>query len=246
MAKKEPQAGYNTKDMEIHTSVKGVQNTHMDVTFVKDQEQLLYQYDNLIRSLGKRYSKWCKTKEDRENLYSYIKDAFISLVTEYDPLSGVDFPGYIKGKLALRVYNSYLTSERDYMYRNAPLRAKDYSVSDLLGSRDSDVLVSSAGTPPTEKEPKKGQRNTGVIKQIKSSNLNNLDLVESITDIVQHSGLTSLQLEILDDFMEGETRHTLLQKVGQEHPELTKAEISRSLEGLKRVLRDYYDLPESY
>lgn len=244
--KNKVKVGYNTSKNEIHASVKGIRDENLDVTFVKDPEQLLYQYDNLIRSLGSRYSKWCKSKEDRENLYSYIKDAFISLVTEYDPLSGVDFPGYIKSKLSLRVYNSYLTSERDYVYRNTVLKNGEVTPTDILNNRSGEVLVSTAGTPPTDKEPYKGMKNIGIIKRVRPTNTSNLSLIEGLTDISINQGLDEFQIEMLQEFVEGANYKNIINIMKGKHPEYSNEEIESSFEDFKNILRNYYDLSASY
>lgn len=49
-----------------------------------------------------------KPKSSQDELMSYILYQFILLVKEYDPQSGVDFPGYIKTKLYLRTRHSYI------------------------------------------------------------------------------------------------------------------------------------------
>lgn len=108
MTKKDNTIGYNSKDKNVFNSIGNIHGDNFQVDFVKDPQKLIYQYHNLIYNLGKRYAHRFKNEADRQALFAYILDAFYSLVLEYDPKSGVDFPGYIDRKLKDRVYFSYV------------------------------------------------------------------------------------------------------------------------------------------
>lgn len=100
--------GYNSKDKNVFNSIGNIYSNSFNVDFVKDPDKLIYQYHNLIYNLGKKYAHRFSNETDRKALFSYIQDAFYTLVMEYDPKSGVDFPGYINRKLKDRVYFSYV------------------------------------------------------------------------------------------------------------------------------------------
>ena len=71
-------------------------NNHRDV------DQLLEQYKPLIYSIYKKRNYVFKSAFDREDFLSQLKLIFTSLVYEYDPSRGVDFPFYIKRMMELR------------------------------------------------------------------------------------------------------------------------------------------------
>lgn len=242
----EKNLGINTPDKNVSSGISGMYDTHSDNGFVKNPAKLLYQYDNLLRAEGKRYAKWCHSKVDRENLYSYIKDAFLSLVIEYDPYSGVDFPGYIKGKLSLRIYNSYLTAERDYSYRNSLLKSSIYDASDLLSNREENVVTTALGTPPTEKKPN-NKKGVGVIHHISATHPNDLETIELYSDIEANLPLTDLQkLEIELLLSAGVTSKNLVEVVQAETNEYTVTEIKDAFEEVKTIVTNYLDVTDTY
>lgn len=129
--------GYNNSDKNVYNSIGGVKSTSLNkIRFVKDPEKLLVQYDNLIRSLGKKYSKQFYNPSEVEDLFSYVKDAFVTLVKEYDINSEVDFAGYIKFTLEPRVHYSYTNMRISKSDRVTPLKASDYSVQDMLNGKE--------------------------------------------------------------------------------------------------------------
>lgn len=105
--------------------------------FGRDLDKLLNQYKNLRWSLYHRYAGILDHDFEREELREYIDEQFIKLVKEYDIHSNVDFPGYIKAKLTLRVQNSYIKKNEKYK-RNEMLGKKDYTVESLTESFNTD------------------------------------------------------------------------------------------------------------
>ncbi|AAX92353.1 RNA polymerase sigma factor [Staphylococcus phage Twort] len=93
----------------------------------RDVDTLLYKYKNLRWSLYHRYAGVLSNESERQELQEYIDEQFIKLVKEYNIRSGVDFPGYIKSKLTLRVRNSYVKKN------------KKYKKTELLGNKDNTV-----------------------------------------------------------------------------------------------------------
>lgn len=125
--------GYNDANSTLVNSVGNLYGVKVpEGSFIRDPEKLLYQYDNLIRKLGKQYSAYFHSLTDIQDLYAYIKDTFISLVLEYDPYGGVDFPGYIVLKLPQRIYYSYIEKQFNDRERTILLKSSAYSVEDLV------------------------------------------------------------------------------------------------------------------
>lgn len=110
----------------------------------RDIDTLLYKYQNLRWSLYHRYAGVLSNDAERQELQEYIDEQFIKLVKEYNIRSGVDFPGYIKSKLTLRVRNSYVKKNKKYK-RTELLGNKDNTVEMLSeelvsGVNESDVI----------------------------------------------------------------------------------------------------------
>jgi len=177
--------GYNSKDSNTFNSIGNYYGDNLNsVGFVKDPEKLLYQYDNLIRKEGRKYAYKFSRKEDREDLFSYVKDAFISLVNEYDPYSGVDFPGYIKKMLDYRVKYSYVKMRQGKDTRTVLLKQDETDVSEVL-----DFIESSKGRSFSNRQ--------GVVQY--ESNLDEIDisLLEIYEQLDQQKTLDELDILIL-------------------------------------------------
>lgn len=106
-------------------------------TAPRDVEALLKQYSNLINSIYQQESSRFTYNTDsgrvgdkikQDDLRSYIIYQFITLVKEYDPHSGVDFPYYIKEKLTLRTRHSYIKKVFRDEYREVSDDASSNSV----------------------------------------------------------------------------------------------------------------------
>ena len=64
-----------------------------------DTESLLERFEPLLKSIHKKfcsYNGMFDQPDDISDLYSQILLEFLRLKQSYDPLRGVDFPGYIK------------------------------------------------------------------------------------------------------------------------------------------------------
>lgn len=103
------------------------------IDFERDIDKLLEKYKNFRWSLYHKYAGILSNDAEREELREYIDEQFIKLVKEYDIHSKVDFPGYIKAKLTLRVRNSYI--KKTQKYKNTEMIGKtDYTVESLTES----------------------------------------------------------------------------------------------------------------
>lgn len=80
----------------------------------RDEERLYHEYTGLRKELYSRYSSQLPPGASRDELMSYIDEQFIKLVREYEINSPVDFPGYIKTKLTMRVERVYVHNQHKY------------------------------------------------------------------------------------------------------------------------------------
>jgi len=71
--------------------------------FPRDADRLFLEYTNLRKKIYNTQKYKFPDEATRRELESYIDEQFVKLVKEYDINSPVDFPGYIKTKLNLRV-----------------------------------------------------------------------------------------------------------------------------------------------
>ncbi|MGM9571661.1 MAG: RNA polymerase sigma factor [bacterium] len=84
--------------------------------------QLWQEYQPLCLTLLRRYRG-----ESREDVASELKIIFFQLLTEYDPSANIPLPGYLKAKLALRLYNHlrkvWLRKEKECLPGTMPERS---------------------------------------------------------------------------------------------------------------------------
>lgn len=97
---------YNDKRAKIVGSRYTPANSEQE--FSRDVDKLFVQFANLRKSLYRRLSKSVPSDADRDDLISYINETFVKLTKEYDPTSGVDFPGYIYKMLTMRTKALYV------------------------------------------------------------------------------------------------------------------------------------------
>lgn len=95
--------------------------------FQRDIDKLYHQFANLRHSIYQQHAWKFDSDIKREELKEYIDEQFVILTKEYSVNSPVDFPGYIKKKLTLRVGRSYVQNKL----------AKDRD--EFLGSKDNTV-----------------------------------------------------------------------------------------------------------
>lgn len=98
----------------------------------REVDKLFFQYSKLrkkiVRDEMSRFTyrdnesgRWVYDKAQLDDLKSYVDYQFVKLTKEYNPNSGVDFPGYIKSKLKLRTAHSYIKRKYDHYYRTHDL-----------------------------------------------------------------------------------------------------------------------------
>lgn len=76
--------------------------------FPRDSDRLFVQYENLRLAIYNRYAPGLGSEASKDELRSYIDEQFIRLVKEYEVNSAVDFPGYVKTKLNMRVKHVFM------------------------------------------------------------------------------------------------------------------------------------------
>lgn len=79
--------------------------------FPRDSDRLFLEYKNLRGKIYSDYRESFRDEATKQELRSYIDEQFIKLVKEYDINSPVDFPGYIKKKLGLRVKQTFVKNQ---------------------------------------------------------------------------------------------------------------------------------------
>lgn len=110
-----------------------------DQEFARDIDTLYVKYANLRKSLYRRLAKSVPSDADRDDLISYINETFVKLVKEYDPTSGVDFPGYIYKMLPMRTKALYVRpTNREHERQVA---TEDEELLGKLDTAEDDVLV---------------------------------------------------------------------------------------------------------
>ncbi len=67
-----------------------------------------YSLSPLRKSIYRKLAASVPSTADKEDLVNFIDEQFVKLVKEYDPMSGVDFPGYISKMLLIRAKGLYV------------------------------------------------------------------------------------------------------------------------------------------
>ena len=75
---------------KIHNLVKEYKNGNKEATV-----ELLAKFDNLLRNVIHKYKKKVSPVE-RQDMYNHSVLTFLRLTSAYNPMRGIDFPGYIK------------------------------------------------------------------------------------------------------------------------------------------------------
>lgn len=99
--------------------------------FARDCDRLFLEYTNLRKKLYNKHKDAFSDQAMQLELASYIDEQFIKLVKEYEINAPVDFPGYIKKKLTLRVEKAFMKSKFKDMDRER-IPHKDNDILDLL------------------------------------------------------------------------------------------------------------------
>lgn len=230
MTNKKDIIGYNNSKKNVYNSVGNVKSPSLDsIRFMKDPEKLLVQYDNLIRSLGRKYSKQFYNPSEVEDLFSYVKDAFVTLVKEYDIGSEVDFAGYIKFTLEPRVKYSYVNMRIGKSDRVAPLKSSEYSIQDLItGKEYSGTAIS------TDKKNK--------VTKVESVSEYDDSLVQSLEVMNEAIGLDAIDYAVIDmllmNIKGANQMHDYL--LNTKNLDIPKSILSKSYEKIRGYYKELY------
>lgn len=127
------------EDMKIRNGNRYVVDDSGRGSFPRDYDRLFLEYTNLRKRIYAEHRSAFSDTHMQNELSSYIDEQFIKLVKEYEVNSPVDFPGYIKKKLGLRVSESFMKSKFKDMNREKVMK-EDYTLDQLLEDQE-DVSV---------------------------------------------------------------------------------------------------------
>ena len=155
--------GYNSDNKNVYNSIGNVYIEDKDnkIKFQKDENKLLTQYSNLINSIGKKYASFCKNAQDREDLFSYIKECFITLVREYSMTNTYDFAGYIKRMLPMRVRGSYINKMKRLEKRESTLKGDSSSIESVIDAKS--MISNDTSEVTLRKKPKKDEYTSYIV-----------------------------------------------------------------------------------
>lgn len=241
---------HNTRNSNTFNSVGGYYNPSgtSNIKFVRDPEKLLAQYSNLIKYTAKKYNKYWATKADKDELYSYIVDTFISLVYEYDINSEVDFQGYIKRMLDIRVNKSYSMPEKEKRDHISTLRSPDINIENLIDSLQLEGDIKSTTWYNSRKSEHTITTDNGEVlgidsklTSLKSDNSMDTSLIDLMDALEHDSHLDYFQLEIVRGLINSSASpEVILSSVATKYNQpLNK--INDEYNDLKEVLLQYID-----
>lgn len=129
----------------------------------RDVDTLYEKYLPLRLALYRDYNSYLPNTASKEDLVSFINEQFVRLCYEFDVSGDMDFAGYIKTMLTLRVKHSFV--DKEYRTRTKEpvgieadirLQASDGSIAEkdfeILQAEFVDMLMSSADLTAIDKE----------------------------------------------------------------------------------------------
>lgn len=96
------------EEAEIRNGNRYVREVHGTGVFPRDVDRLFRKYANLRHKVYNTHKDSFADVATRKELQSYIDEQFVRLTKEYDINGEVDFSGYIKKALNLRVRHSFV------------------------------------------------------------------------------------------------------------------------------------------
>lgn len=220
---------------------KGTSN----IKFLRSPEKLLKQYDNLIRSLGRKYGRFLSSEADRQELYSFIQDAFISLVKEYDISSKVDFPGYIVKMLEFRVSQSYAKPEQERRDHISPLKKETTTIEGVIDSKQISGDTNSIGFKGNDVKNKDGNVTPKAIRSVvyvPRDNEIDSTLMELIDDLSTRAHLSPIKVALVKEFYENDPGVIRAKENVAKQLNVPISDVKKEYAELKRYLEiTYYD-----
>lgn len=239
-------AYYNNKEKTSYTAIgKYYSPKGSNVKFVRDPEKLIHQYHNLIYSLGKKYSVYFSDYQERRDLFMYVKDAFVSLVYEYDIDSDVDFQGYVKRMLEKRVRESYSKREKKRRDHISPLKGSDSSITRMLDYNQSignnQVYLYKGEYTKDNRKKDRGDKDIEVrVGNVLQENEQDLTFFELIDYLKSSNSFDQIGLELLTLLSTGKyTPKEAKAIVLSNNPKYSIGDINSSYEKMKELVYSF-------
>lgn len=131
----ETDMSYN--EHRANLSVSRYTPSGVSAEFVRDVDKLWVEYRALRLSTKKRLMN-SLGHSDSQELDGYINDAFVTLIKEYQPQSGIDLPGYLKRMLYTRA--RYLFVRPVFVRYSKEALIDSEEILDTLDEAESNVL----------------------------------------------------------------------------------------------------------
>ena len=244
-------SGINTKAKNVYNSINGtyVGGNTKKIEFLRDPNQLLKAYDNLIRKMGRKFSKPTMTQAEREDLYAYIKEVFIDIVLEYDMSSEVDFPGYVIRMLPARIRGSYLDKVQDYKYHISPIKNDNVSIESLADMQYSKpkLTFSYSVKSQYQRELRRDGKYRGIYsEQLDRKTTNETD--ESLLELESYLRGRHVENQIVWSlvYLFGDYGYNLdeAKQIVKDQYKLNDSQVNMDITELKNILSDYYHIEE--
>lgn len=242
-------SGINTKAKNVYNSINGtyVGGNTKKIEFLRDPNQLLKAYDNLIRKMGRKFSKPTMTQAEREDLYAYIKEVFIDIVLEYDMSSEVDFPGYVIRMLPARIRGSYLDKVQDYKYHISPLKNDNVSIESLADMQYSkpQLTFSYSVKSHYQRELRRDGKYRGIYsEQLDRKTTNEMD--ESLLALESYLKGRRVESPVIWSllYLIGDYGYSLdeAKQIAKDRYQLNDNQVNMDVTELKNILNDYYHI----
>lgn len=242
---KDKDGKYITQD----TRYKELKDKSYDTTrgkgaFIKDPEALLKQYEPLIKHVIKKYGTASKFKSDRDrkDFRIGVIEEFLTLVDEFNPYLGVDFPGYIKFKFDRRIKSCYVNKHIKDINREGPLRGDgevDYTVADLIDKRHEEGKSNYFSGKDRRKES-----GFKVFSEVTAVN-QDTDYLERIDDIRRWVPMDLVDELVFSAFQNGLSSYIdiysyIYNIIKDKDITLSKSEIHSHVDSLRNKLAMYY------
>ncbi len=242
-------SGINTKAKNVYNNINGtyVGGNTKKIEFLRDPNQLLKAYDNLIRKMGRKFSKPTMTQAEREDLYAYIKEVFIDIVLEYDMSSEVDFPGYVIRMLPARIRGSYLDKVQDYKYHISPVKNDSVSIESLADMQYSkpQLTFSYSVKSQYQRELRRDGKYRGIYsEQLDRKTTNEMD--ESLLALESYLKGRHVESPVIWSLMYliGDYGYSLeeAKQIVKDQYSLNDSQVNMDVAELKHILSDYYHI----
>lgn len=127
---------YN-KGKPVRNGTRYVFDEDRERVFPRDVDRLFLEYTNLRMQLYNTYKRYFQNEETQDELMSYINEQFVKLTKEYDIHGPVDFPGYIKKKLTMRVQRVFVKNQ--FRDRSRETLTKEEGIIETILEGESEV-----------------------------------------------------------------------------------------------------------